>query len=80
MVKVLDFGLAREGEAHARTAEETSLGLTQAGIVIGTVPYMSPEQIEARSVDHRSDTFSLGIVLYEMATGRRPFVATHQRG
>jgi TolB-like protein len=74
VVKVLDFGLARAMEEPDRTGQdETSLGLTQAGIVVGTVPYMSPEQIEAKVVDHRSDVFSLGIVLYEMATGTRPF-------
>ena len=74
VVKVLDFGLAREGDAQERYVEsETRLGLTQAGVIVGTVPYMSPEQIEARAVDHRSDIFSLGVVLYEMATGARPF-------
>jgi serine/threonine protein kinase len=74
VVKVLDFGLARETKAHDASGEDaTSLGLTQAGIIVGTVPYMSPEQIEAKPVDHRSDIFSLGVVLYEMATGMRPF-------
>jgi serine/threonine protein kinase len=74
VVKVLDFGLARETEAHDGSGQDaTSLGLTQAGIIVGTVPYMSPEQIEAKAVDHRSDIFSLGVVLYEMATGTRPF-------
>ena len=47
--------------------------MTQAGMVLGTAPYMSPEQVEARAVDPRSDIFSLGIVMYEMATGSRPF-------
>jgi serine/threonine protein kinase/tetratricopeptide (TPR) repeat protein len=74
LIKVLDFGLARETEGHDRSEQDaTFLGLTQAGIVVGTVPYMSPEQIEAKPVDHRSDIFSLGVVLYEMATGTRPF-------
>jgi TolB-like protein/Tfp pilus assembly protein PilF len=72
-IKILDFGLARAAEPAVTDHEMTSLGLTQAGIIVGTVPYMSPEQIEARPVDHRSDIFSLGIVLYEMATGTRPF-------
>ena len=75
VVKVLDFGLARESEAPGGADEDaaTSLGLTQAGMIVGTVPYMSPEQIEGKPVDHRSDIFSLGVVLYEMATGARPF-------
>ncbi len=76
-VKVLDFGiarLARAGEPEDGTAET---GLTQTGGIIGTTAYMSPEQIQERPVDHRSDLFSLGVVLYEMATGRRPF---HGRG
>jgi TolB-like protein len=74
VVKVLDFGVARATQDAARTAEEeTSPALTVAGTVVGTVPYMSPEQIESRVVDHRSDVFSLGVVLYEMATGTRPF-------
>jgi eukaryotic-like serine/threonine-protein kinase len=74
LVKMLDFGLARVSETHGPSEHDaTSLGLTQAGIVVGTVPYMSPEQIEARPVDHRTDVFSLGVVLYEMASGTRPF-------
>lgn len=72
--KVLDFGLARETDGPAAGEHAaTMLGLTQAGMVVGTVPYMSPEQIEARPVDHRSDLFSLGVVLYEMGSGTRPF-------
>jgi serine/threonine protein kinase len=76
MVKVLDFGLARGGaeDTDAVSMEKQTL-LTKAGTVVGTAPYMSPEQVEARSVDHRSDIFSLGIVMYEMATGSRPFKA-----
>jgi len=70
-VKVLDFGLAKREKA-VRTSEDTQL-LTNAGVVLGTVEYMSPEQVLGRDVDHRSDIFSLGVVLYEMATGRLPF-------
>jgi serine/threonine protein kinase len=69
-VKVLDFGLAKL--AQQEEGEETQL-MTQAGMVLGTVPCMSPEQVQAKTVDQRSDIFSLGIVLYEMATGERPF-------
>ena len=74
-VKVLDFGLAREVDADVvRLGEDAdSLGLTRAGTIVGTMPYMSPEQIEAKPLDHRSDLFSLGIMLYELATGERPF-------
>ncbi|MGH9659078.1 MAG: serine/threonine-protein kinase, partial [Bryobacteraceae bacterium] len=69
-VKVLDFGLAK----IARPAsDETETAATQAGLVMGTVQYMSPEQALGRDVDHRSDLFSLGVVLYEMLTGRIPF-------
>jgi two-component system LytT family response regulator len=70
-VKVLDFGLAKREESK-RTSEDTQL-LTSAGMVMGTVEYMSPEQVLGRDVDHRSDIFSLGVVLYEMAAGRLPF-------
>jgi len=70
-VKVLDFGLAKL-QAGPKAAEETQL-LTSAGLVVGTVEYMSPEQALGRDVDYRTDIFSLGVVLYEMATGRLPF-------
>ena len=71
-VKVLDFGLSQiaANEAGGRFTTET---LTADHRLIGTVPYMSPEQIEGRPADKRSDIFSLGVVLFEMATGRRPF-------
>jgi serine/threonine protein kinase/tetratricopeptide (TPR) repeat protein len=68
-VKVLDFGLARFAELHDGSTEV----LSKTGIVTGTAPYMSPEQLRGAPTDARSDIFSLGIVLYEMATGRRPF-------
>jgi TolB-like protein/Tfp pilus assembly protein PilF len=74
-VKVLDFGLARAVAPDPVRPEDevTHLSLTQAGIIVGTVPYMSPEQIEARPLDHRTDLFSVGVILYELATGERPF-------
>jgi TolB-like protein len=76
-VKVLDFGLAKDIRADsANDATLTSAGHTQAGIVMGTPAYMSPEQVAGRPLDHRTDIFSLGIILYEMATGRRPFEGT----
>jgi serine/threonine protein kinase/tetratricopeptide (TPR) repeat protein len=73
-VKVLDFGLARMSPAgdSADSALSTQ-ARTQDGAVMGTVPYMSPEQVQGKAVDHRTDVFSLGVMLYEMASGRRPF-------
>jgi serine/threonine protein kinase/Tfp pilus assembly protein PilF len=74
-VKVLDFGLAKL-TAAADSGEHQDLPtqtLTQIGTVVGTIPYMSPEQVQGQAVDHRTDIFSLGVILYEMATGRKPF-------
>lgn len=71
--KVLDFGLAKMVSTEQRAGESVTLTLTQVGTVMGTLPYMSPEQLQGSTVDHRSDIFSLGAVLYEMATGQRPF-------
>ena len=77
--KILDFGLARQraplptsGETNSPTLSAFS-ALTDAGTVLGTVAYMSPEQASGKPVDHRSDQFALGVVLYEMLTGKRPF-------
>jgi len=71
-VKVLDFGLARLAP-HDADGDASTLMATRAGTALGTVPYMSPEQAMGRDVDPRSDLFSLGAVIYEMATGRRAF-------
>ncbi|HEX6323309.1 MAG TPA: protein kinase, partial [Vicinamibacterales bacterium] len=74
-VKVLDFGLAkiREDEQIAAAAAMPTAALTGEGRIVGTVAYMSPEQAEGKPVDQRTDVFSLGIILYELATGARPF-------
>ncbi len=73
-VKILDFGLAkRVGEAAGGEGALPSIPLTGEGLILGTVPYMSPEQLEGRPVDGRSDIFSLGVILYQMAAGERPF-------
>ena len=75
--KVLDFGLAKLGGPASSPDAETVLGepttTTREGTLLGTVAYMSPEQAQGKAVDPRSDVFSFGILLYEMATGRRPF-------
>ena len=70
-VKVLDFGLATLLEPAGETVATRSV--TEAGVAVGTVPYMAPEQLMGHPADARSDIFAMGAVLYEMATGRRPF-------
>lgn len=73
-VKVLDFGLARiQDELSAGSPDAQTMAQTGAGLVMGTVPYMSPEQVEGKPIDHRSDIFSFGAMLHEMATGQRLF-------
>jgi serine/threonine protein kinase/Tol biopolymer transport system component len=76
-IKVLDFGLAKALDAAPAPGDVThsptlSMG-TQAGMILGTAAYMSPEQAKGSAVDHRSDIFSFGTILYEMLTGRAPF-------
>ncbi len=80
LVKILDFGLAKltqpEGSGAGATMAPTVSGATEEGVILGTVGYMSPEQAVGGSIDYRSDQFSFGSILYEMATGKRAF----QRG
>jgi TolB-like protein/Flp pilus assembly protein TadD len=76
-LKVLDFGLARQ-VSHDEMVEATSMtqapaSLTAPGTVVGTLPYMAPEQLKGESADTRSDVWAVGVMLHEMATGRRPF-------
>jgi len=74
VVKILDFGLAKAAVTPAATPAETQLAAdTTPGTVLGTVGYMSPEQVRGLAVDHRTDIFSFGAILYEMLTGRRAF-------
>ncbi len=73
-VKILDFGLAKISEAKDTSGSEPTLAQgTEAGTVMGTVGYMSPEQVRAKNVDHRSDIFTFGTILYELVTGKQTF-------
>jgi serine/threonine protein kinase len=72
LVKVLDFGLAKRIQTAAMPLQP---GLTEAGLVMGTLGYMSPEQLLGRELDHRTDIFSLGVVLFELLSGQLPFAA-----
>src|SRR5262245_58693212 len=77
LVKVLDFGLAKLIETQSPSVETRASTIemqsTETGVVMGTVRYMSPEQARGQKVDERTDVFSLGVMLYEMVAGRRPF-------
>jgi Tol biopolymer transport system component len=78
-VKILDFGLARAYTGDLSTSSDPSFSptitaaMTKAGVILGTAAYMPPEQARGRAVDHRADIWALGVVLYEMLTGIRPF-------
>ena len=82
-VKVLDFGLAKlrpssEQAVVDAASTRTALPLTGEGVLLGTVPYMAPEQLEGRSVDARADIFAFGAIVYEMTAGRRAFAGDSQ--
>jgi eukaryotic-like serine/threonine-protein kinase len=73
-VKLLDFGLAKMA---VKPDDETQTGLTGAGTILGTLHYMSPEQVQGKEAGPRSDIFSFGAVLYEMIAGKRAFDGAH---
>src|SRR5262245_8707325 len=80
-IKILDFGLAKLTQAESVAAASGATRLTVAagtepGMIVGTVGYMSPEQVRAETADHRSDIFAFAVILYEMLTGRRAFHGT----
>src|SRR5580698_4265869 len=72
-VRILDFGLAKQAEASLDPDATQAVGHTQPGMILGTVNYMSPEQARGAPTDYRSDQFSFGLILYEMAAGKRAF-------
>jgi serine/threonine-protein kinase len=71
-VKLMDFGIARMAEAPE--------AMTQAGLIVGTPHYMSPEQVQGKPLDPRSDVYSMGVMIYEMVVGRRPFESSSLTG
>lgn len=71
-VKLMDFGIARMAESPE--------AMTQAGLIIGTPHYMSPEQVQGRALDPRSDVYSMGVMIYELLVGRRPFESASLTG
>src|SRR5260221_12484721 len=71
-VKVMGFGIASMAEAHE--------GMTQAGLIVGTPHYMSPEQVQGKQLDARSDVYSMGVMLNEMVVGEKPFVSSSLTG
>src|SRR5689334_11581935 len=72
-VKVMDFGLAKIAAPGAANQDTQTDAISVSGEIVGTAPYMAPEQARGEPVDARTDLFALGIILYEMASGRRPF-------
>lgn len=78
LVKVLDFGLAKLIEAEERPPKAVATE-TRSGVVMGTLPYMSPEQAAGERCDHRTDLWSLGVVLHEMVTGKSPFMRENRQ-
>jgi len=77
-VKILDFGLAKAVPGHRPEIAPDEESLTLEGVIPGTTAYMSPEQVRGEEIDGRSDLFSLGVVLYEAATGKRPFLGKNR--
>jgi serine/threonine-protein kinase len=71
-VKLMDFGIARMAEAHE--------GMTQQGLIVGTPHYMSPEQVQGKTLDPRSDVYSMGVMIYEMVVGEKPFNSSSLTG
>src|SRR5262245_27622351 len=74
-MKLLDFGIARQLFVDGKSLDQQASRLTQEGVLVGTLGYMSPEQVRGKPVDHRSDIFSFGAVMYEVLSGRRAFQA-----
>src|SRR5690348_12274722 len=77
-VKLLDFGIAKLGPASGADDTTVTIPITRQTAVLGTLQYMSPEQLEGKEIDQRSDIFSFGLVFYELLSGRRAFDATTQ--